>query len=97
MTVLVLALTTVNQNETEALVAYLGVTGPLLEKAGARIIQRYEVVETVIGEPTAKYVTLVEYPNREAVISLFESTEYSTIKAIRERAFDHYEIRIIQE
>lgn len=96
MPVKVIAFTTVNPNEPEALAAYLGTTGPLLDGAGARIVERYEVVETVMGEPMPRAVTIVEYPSREAIDQVFQSSEYLWLGDIRRRAFAHYQISIIE-
>lgn len=97
MSVLVFALTTVNQDNPEALGLYLATTAPLLERAGAEILQRYEVKEAVVGEPPAEFVTIVRYPDRSAVDTVFQSSEYHALREIRRQAFSTYQINIVQE
>lgn len=97
MPVLVFALTTVNANDIEALNMYIGTTQGLLEAAGAEIIQGYEVSETIVGSDLPERVTIVRYPDREAIDKVFESAEYHALRAIRERAFLSYQIGVVQE
>ena len=49
MPITVLAFTTVNPDDTEALSAYLATTTPLLEAAGAVILGSQEIRETIGG------------------------------------------------
>jgi len=95
MPVTVLALTTLNPAEPEALETYLSVTGPLLQKAGAKVVSQREVAETIMGEQPLQFVTLVEYPDREAVSSVFESDSYRLLAPVRGRAFTQYDICIL--
>lgn len=97
MSILVFALTTVNTDDLEALGMYLGITKPLLESAGAEIIQGYEISETLIGPDLADMVTIVRYPDRDAIDRVFQSSEYQSLKNIRERAFLSYQIGVVQE
>jgi uncharacterized protein (DUF1330 family) len=96
MAVFVFALTTVNTQDLEALTMYLGTTQPLLEKAGAEILQSYEIADTIVGEKLPQMATVVRYPSRSAVDMVFESTEYHALKEIRERAFLTYQIGIVE-
>ncbi len=92
MSVIVVALTTVNEDNLEALSTYMGTTGPLLEQAQARIVGRYEVERTIVGENHTTTVTIVEYPDQAAVDSVFESAEYGWLHEVRAQAFKHYQI-----
>lgn len=93
--VTVIALVTVNDDEAWALADYFRVTGPLLERAGARIIKRFEVSEMVVRGLPAQSVVIVEYPSREAVDMVFGSPEYAAITPVRDRAFLTYAISIV--
>jgi len=95
MSVTVIALVTINEEAPVALAAYLEVTGPLLEKAGAKIVKRFEISEAVVGQQPAQSVVIVEYPNRDAVSQVFESDEYQSVKVIRDEAFTNYQISIV--
>ena len=97
MAVTVVALVTVNDNEPWALGEYFRVTGPLLERAGAEIVQRFTVNEVVVGHRPAKTVVIVKYPDRAAVESVFGSAEYQAIKPIRDRAFSDYHVSIASD
>lgn len=97
MSVLIFAETTVNPDKPDALTAYMATTSPLLEKVGATIVQRYEVVEHVMGDTPAKFITIVRYPSREAVDQLFKCPQYKSLDKIKEEAFLHYRISIVRE
>lgn len=94
MTVTVVALVSVNEDEPFALGEYFRITGPLLERAGAVISKRFTVNEVVVGHRPAKSVMIVKYPSREAVESVFGSPEYASVKPIRDRAFSEYHVSI---
>ncbi|GAA6207899.1 hypothetical protein NBRC116601_11920 [Cognatishimia sp. WU-CL00825] len=94
MTVTVVAMTSINEEEPMALAEYLRVTGPLLERAGAKIVKRFTVNEVVVGHRPAKTVFIVEYPDKAAVDSVFGSAEYQSIREIRDLAFTTYNVTV---
>lgn len=95
MSVTIVALVTINEDEPQALAKYLAVTMPLLEKAGAKIVQRFEVQEMVVGHRPAKTIMVVEYPDRSAIDWVFKSAEYQSVKEIRDVAFLDYQVSIV--
>lgn len=95
MAVTVIALVTINEDEPMALARYLEATGPLLVEANARIVQRFKVDETVVGNRPAKTMIVVEYPDRAAVDHVFNSPEYAGIRPVRDQAFSDYHISIV--
>ena len=97
MPVIIVALTTVNEDNLEALSTYMVTTGPLLERANARIIGRYEIGQTIVGAANANTMTIVEYPDQAAVETVFESAEYGWLKDVRAQAFKHYQIMQVED
>jgi uncharacterized protein (DUF1330 family) len=95
--VTVLAFVTVAEDAPEALAAYFKITDPLLKRAGARIVKRFSINDTVIGEKPAQMVVMVEYPNREAVDLVFASQEYASATEHRAKAFRDYAITIVDD
>ncbi len=95
MTATVIALLTVCDDCPSELAAYFKATKPLLEKAGARIIKRFEINEVVVGRRPARTVMIVEYPSRAAVDMVFGSPEYERVKPIRDQAFLDYQVSIV--
>jgi uncharacterized protein (DUF1330 family) len=96
MTVKVIALTSVNCAEIEALSTYLAITGPLLEEAGATILERHSIVTTIVGDEMPMTVTIIEYPSIEATDKVFKSAEYGLLKEIRSKAFRHYQVGLLE-
>lgn len=97
MTVKVFALTSVDPDEIEALSMYMTTTTPLLERAGAKIAETHTLQATLVGAEMPARVTIVEYPDMEAVHSVFDSAEYGMLKDVRARAFKHYQIGILDD
>jgi uncharacterized protein (DUF1330 family) len=97
MAIQVIALVTVNDDEPQALAAYIAATFPLMEKAGGKILRRFTVNEVVVGHKPAKSVMIIEYPSREAVDLVFESETYRNIIPIRDIAFLDYNVSIVSD
>lgn len=95
MSVIVLALVTINEAEPYALSKYLDATLPLLDEVGAKIVQRFDVNEVVVGRRPAQSVIMVEYPSREAVDKVFSNATYRGIVPYRDRAFLDYHISVV--
>lgn len=96
MTTTVLAMVTINEDEPQALARYLEVTGRLMKRANANIVQRFQVNEVVIGE-ASKTIIIVEYPNRDAINLVFQSEEYKALKPTRDKAFSSYDISVVSD
>lgn len=97
MPVTVIALVSIVEEEPWALAEYFRVTAPLLKNAGAEIKKRFSVNEVIVGHRPARMVIMVEYPNRAAVSSVFDSAEYEAIKPIRDKAFSEYHVTIVSD
>ncbi|WP_168797965.1 DUF1330 domain-containing protein [Pacificoceanicola onchidii] len=97
MTVTVLAMVTVNEANPSALARYFEVTQPLMERAKAKIVQRFDVSKAVVGGKPAETIILVEYPDHDAVASVFQSPEYEAVKPIRDEAFSRYSVSVVGE
>lgn len=95
--VTVLAFVSIAEDAPEALAAYFKVTGPLLHRAGAKIINRFAVTDVMVGTRPAQTVVIVKYPNREAVDMVFGSPEYATLGDVKKRAFRDYAITIVDD
>lgn len=95
MTVRLLAFVTINEDQPAALASYLAATGPLLEKAGGKIVQRVAIDEVVVGNVLAKTMIVVEYPTRAAVSAVFDSDAYRAIVPLRDKAFRDYHVLIV--
>lgn len=94
MTVTVVAMVSINDDEPLALAEYFRVTGPLLERAGATIKKTFNINEVVVGHRPAKKVFVVEYPDKAAVDMVFQSQEYKNVIPSRDLAFSHYSVSI---
>ena len=92
MPVTLCALTTLADDGQDALQTYLNVAGGLLEKAGARVRDRYQVGRTVVGTDAPQFVTLIDYPSEDEVRQVFESPAYRQLETARNTAFSSYTV-----
>ncbi|MFK7751586.1 MAG: DUF1330 domain-containing protein [Sedimentitalea sp.] len=97
MSVTVVAMVSINDDEPRALAEYFQVTGPLLRDAGAKIVKRFHLQEVVVGQTAPKSVIIVEYPSTEAVSKVFHSDAYRQIEAVRDRAFSQYSVTVVSD
>ena len=84
MTVTILAMTSINPDAEHALDKYLSVVAPLMQSAGAKIISRFELSDSVAGSSEFQYVTLVEYPDEASVRKVFDSREYKSLDELKQ-------------
>lgn len=95
MPVQLLALTTLNPDAKSALDEYLQVVGPLMESAGAKVISRYELADSIAGTNEIQYVTIIEYPDKTSVDHVFDSDEYKSLETVKALAFAKYQVNLI--
>lgn len=91
----VVASLTINPTEPKALQAYFDVAMPLIEKVGAKLVQKIEIGDPVVGDKLSSILMLVDYPSHEAVEAVFDSPEYKSIIPMRKRAFLKYNVCIV--
>jgi uncharacterized protein (DUF1330 family) len=94
MPLTVLALTTLRPGGEAALARYMEVVGPLVAAAGARLLARHTVQDTLAGT-APQVVTLVEYPDRAALGLVFDHPDYHALKAIKDQAFARYDVCVL--
>ena len=96
MSVTILALIKINEDEPAALAQYLAITMPLLDRVGAEVLKRFSIASAHIGEPPSMAI-FIEYPNRAAIRTVFNSPEYREIIDVRDRAFLQYDTSIVAQ
>jgi uncharacterized protein (DUF1330 family) len=100
MSVMLIAFTTINPAEPEALQAYVEGTTPLIAAAGGKLISRFSYQESAIestsesATPCPQFVSILEYPTAAAIKELFASEAYAKLKPCQEKAFTTYNICI---
>ena len=64
---------------------------PLLAKVGGKIIWAGNAIQTIIGDysDTPDRILIVEYPSKEAFISMSTSEDYAKISHLREMALEY--------
>lgn len=95
MTARVIALVTINEDQPLALAKYLELTVPVLERVGAKITERHNIEDTIVGDSPASTVIVVDYPSRAAIDEVFSSSEYKNAAPYRDAAFSTYSIHVV--
>ena len=90
MTVQVIAM--VEVRDPDLVAEYFKVTLPLMEQAGAKVVNQYAFGDPVVGESRGETIYVVEYPDFDAVDAVFQSPEYEAVKPIRDRGFSKYSV-----
>lgn len=92
MTVQVVAITSINANAGDALDRYMGVVGPLMESVGAKVVNRYELLDSIAGSNDIQYVSFIEYPDEASLKLVFDSDEYRSLVEVKRQAFSKYQV-----
>lgn len=74
----------------------MAVVGPLMERASAELVGRYEVADSIAGSDPPQYVSIIDYPDDESVRQVFDDPSYQALGSARDAAFDRYEIVILK-
>ena len=95
MTIRVVATLEPHPDEVAAMETYFGTAMPLLEDAGGKVIEQFDVSHAVVGQKVGTMIMIIEYPNLEAIDAVFDSEAYKAVIPTRDRAFKTYNINII--
>lgn len=71
---------------------YAQAVAPLLQGVGGRVIYSGDSAPALLGEESWDSVLLVEYPSRDAFLSMLRSDAYREIEGIRSDALDAGEL-----
>ena len=92
MSVTMVALATPRPGGEEDARRYTEGVLPLIQAAGGSPRGRLRIDETVVGAPRKGRLLLVDFPTAAAIQGLFESEEYASLIATRDRAFERFEV-----
>ncbi len=67
---------------------YLKAAGPVVQKLGGRVVERYTPDLAIIGDWDPDLFFLVEWPDMAAFESLLTNEDYQQIRHLREDALD---------
>lgn len=87
----------INTDEKEAMMIYLEGSERVLTTKGGKLISRYKVTETMLGENIPDLMAVFEFPNEESIVLAIESNEYKCLHTYRDRGFLEANIFITKE
>ena len=82
---------TINPVGKEELAYYLSKVGELYHEVNAKPVNKFKVTKSLIGNYTPSLVSIMEFPNMEALNQVFESDAYKELLPFREKAFSTLE------
>lgn len=85
---------TLNLNEKEAFTHYSEHSAPLFKKAGGIPVSKHKILETLIGGHELSVVSVMEFPEKQVILNVFESEEYKELLTFRDKAFSKLEVFI---
>jgi len=83
-----------NPNEKEAFTYYSEHSSSLFKDAGAKPVGKYKVAQNIVGSKKLHVVVVMEFPNNQAIIDVFESEAYKKLLSFRDKAFTELEVFI---
>lgn len=82
----------INPQEQESFDHYATNMRALYETVDAKVVDKYPIVQTIMGDEKPDFIMVVEFPNQEAFIKLFSSEAYQRIVPYREKGFKKLEV-----
>jgi|TARA_Y100000590_G_scaffold70119_1_gene76482 uncharacterized protein (DUF1330 family) len=74
--------------DQEKMQEYAAGAGPTLASAGAKVLVRGAVAETLAGDLSGDIALVIEFPDIETARSWYQSPEYQAMISTREQAMD---------
>ena len=65
---------------------YVQAVGPLLARFGGKLVARRATVEVLEGEHDQRPMSMIEFPDMDAVRAFWHSSEYASVKKLRDGA-----------
>lgn len=97
MSIKVVATIETDPDQQDAVDKYFSTVLPMLDGVGAKIVDRMEIGEVVVGKSLGASILIVEYPNMEALEAVFGSSTYKKLMPTRDLAFRTYNINVLRE
>ena len=86
-----------NADEQEAMQTYLAGVMPLLMGAGGQLVKRVIVKSSLTGKPSFGMALMMDFPDREAIESVFASDTYAALIPDRDKGFASIDICLADE
>lgn len=80
-----------NPEEHEALQAYVSASGELFKAAGAKPLNKFKIASQIIGNHSMDLISILEFPNADALAKVFDDEAYKALLPLRELAFTKLE------
>lgn len=84
----------INAQEKEAFEHYASNMRTLYEQVDAKIVDRYPIAQTLIGEDSPDFMLVVEFPDQEAFVELFSSKAYQDLVPYRQKGFEKLQVYV---
>jgi len=83
-----------NLDEKEVFNYYSKKSSEIFKKAEGKLIGKYKATENLVGDNNFHVVVVMEFPNNQDIIDVFESEEYIKLIPFRDKAFRELKVFI---
>ncbi|MCB0430944.1 MAG: DUF1330 domain-containing protein [Flavobacteriales bacterium] len=90
--VFMIVIASINEGEEKALNTYLQGLIKLYDNVSARVMHNYHITSRMVGENPVDMVSVIAFPNREAIAEVYDSEEYQVLIRFRDQAFRRLEV-----
>ncbi|MFT4601346.1 MAG: hypothetical protein ACI857_001526 [Arenicella sp.] len=87
----------INKANMAELPAYLGAIGPIFGKNGGSPLGKYKGAEQISGEDGPDIISVMQFPNAEAIKTAVNSDEFKALAELRARVFSKLNLTICEE
>ena len=83
-----------NPGKPEQMEKYTSQIMPLMLKGGGEPLARYGVMEQLKGEGGPKAISVLKFPNAQAIKDVLATDEYAALEDLRSEAFSRVDVMI---
>lgn len=87
MSVVMIVNAKINKNEKQAVSSYVEKAGILFKSVGAKPLNKYLILDKIVGEIQPDLISITEFSNVETLKCVFASEEYQRLLTLRNKAF----------
>ena len=86
-----------NSEQREAFAAYSERSSVIFKSVGAVPVGKYKVSTTLVGTKKPHIIAVMEFPNEQTILDVFESEAYRELLPLRDKAFKELDVFIVNQ
>lgn len=86
-----------NPEQKEAFAAYSEQSAAVFKSAGAVPVGKYKVSTTLVGTKKPHIIAVMEFPDEQTILDVFDSEAYKKLLPLRDKAFKELDVFIVNQ